>query len=125
MEDARPRPVARRLLVPLAAVGVLVLLGAAAFVARRGEISDDAAPGFERELAPSEVERLEQRLVAAPNDLEARGRLLVHYFTQDSPANRQAHARHALWVVANAPASDLAAMTEGVVEQYRAPEEFP
>jgi hypothetical protein len=61
-------------------------------------------------MTADEAERLEARLTGDPDDLAARGLLLGYYGRRqfDFEAERPARRRHALWVITNAPASDLA-----------------
>jgi beta-lactamase regulating signal transducer with metallopeptidase domain len=108
-----PRPATgwwQRLAVP-SAVGALAafsigmaLLASAAERTPTAETSADRGRG----LAADAVARLEQRLLTQPADLLARQRLLVHYSSQRSPQAKAAEARHALWVITNAPESDVA-----------------
>src|SRR5205823_1855779 len=54
-------------------------------------------------------ERLEQHVRQSPNDLAARGLLLGYYFLRDHYFERErlSRQRHALWVIANAPDSEV------------------
>lgn len=61
-------------------------------------------------MSPDEAAQFESHVVIKPDDLEARWLLLGHYFRRQRqfPAERPARTRHVLWVIANAPGSDLA-----------------
>jgi tetratricopeptide (TPR) repeat protein len=72
----------------------------------------EAAPQPPRSSSVSDVQDLERQLIATPNDLDLRSRVLKGYFLDRSPEGRTARARHALWVIENAPASDLAGSPE-------------
>lgn len=63
-----------------------------------------------RELSPDLVSTLEARLERHPKDLEARAQLIGYFEGQQfrSAEGRQAHARHALWVIRESPRSVLA-----------------
>jgi hypothetical protein len=58
-----------------------------------------------RTMSRSEARRLEHRLKAHPDDVEARARLLGRYFQSASffPPTRRARDRHVLWFVAHRP----------------------
>src|SRR5262245_59385143 len=66
-----------------------------------------AAPGEGTAEAPA-VRDLEKRVAERPDDLALRGQVLQAYFLDHSAEGRKARERHALWVVQNAPDSQLA-----------------
>ena len=62
-----------------------------------------------RDRTRPHAQALEQKLLVARADMEAREWLLGQYYRDPvSPEERQARNRHLLWVIANAPESDLA-----------------
>lgn len=63
-----------------------------------------------RALSPDLVSNLEAHLERHPKDLEARAQLIGYFEGQQfrSAEGRQAHARHALWVIRELPRSVLA-----------------
>jgi tetratricopeptide (TPR) repeat protein len=67
-----------------------------------------------------DVPALEQRLEQEPGDLDARGRLLEHYFMArfEDDAATAAHRRHVLWVIEHRPDSELAGSIYAQVEPY-------
>jgi hypothetical protein len=82
-------------IVGLSLAGALALLGAGA---------PNAA------ATRADVKSLEERLVGRPDDLDARARALQLYVLDRSPEGRAAFARHALWAIENAPASEAAGL---------------
>jgi hypothetical protein len=88
----------------------LVMITAALFslaVPRPAEPGGCPAVGS-RPLSPDEARALEAHVSVQPDDCEARSRLLEHYFLDRTPEGRSARRRHALWVIANAPESEIA-----------------
>jgi hypothetical protein len=77
-----------------------------------------------RSSSSSEAQELERQLLAAPNDLELRSRLLQRYFLDWSPEGRAARSRHALWVIENAPASELAGNPETQFDEILDPDGY-
>lgn len=74
-----------------------------------------------RRPSPSaaQVEQYEAALRASPNDAEARQALLDYYFRTpglDPAAAIAARRRHILWVIENAPASDLAGLPAATID---------
>lgn len=62
-------------------------------------------------MSASEVGSLEDRVVTDPEDLEARGRLLEHYWQAGDAGE---WARHELWLVEHQPESDLHRVPAGL-----------
>ena len=71
------------------------------------EFSDTVRAGMK--LTAEEAEALEARLDRNPEDLQARSRLVVYYFTKSpvDPAARRTHSQHVLWLIRNAPQADV------------------
>jgi hypothetical protein len=101
----------RRLIVPLCSACVAVAL-ASGCAAHKAPKTEAAPQQPSRSSSANEVQELERQLLATPNDLVLRARLLQRYFPDSSPEGRTARARHALWVIENAPASELAGSPE-------------
>ena len=62
------------------------------------------------ELEESDVARLEQRLAANPDDLQARLKLMAYYQRADRSGRLEARAKrvqHALWLIEHHPNSEL------------------
>jgi hypothetical protein len=76
--------------------------------AAAAEAAAASRPPRRSELDPEQRAQLEKHLAERPDDLEAREQLLNHYMLDRTPEGRAIRARHALWVVENAPESDLA-----------------
>lgn len=74
--------------------------------------TDASRPRSPRKLSPLEVEDFEKKVADNPNDLEARERLVTHYFSERGDAVRAVRARHVLWVIANAPDVEIAGRPE-------------
>jgi tRNA A-37 threonylcarbamoyl transferase component Bud32 len=77
-----------------------------------------------RSLPPEELQALEQRLLETPANMEVRGQVLRHYVSASSPEERRARSRHALWVIGNAPRSDLAGSPYASLDERRDPEAY-
>ncbi|MDE0002593.1 MAG: hypothetical protein OXQ29_07850 [Rhodospirillaceae bacterium] len=67
-------------------------------------------PGIDAfNFTAAEADALERQVVSNPQDVAARTRLLGYYTprTAMDPAARRAHGEHLLWLIRNAPASDV------------------
>ena len=71
-------------------------------------------------LSFAEAQRLEQAVERNPNDTAARSRLLDHYYLDKSVDPKDAIAarrRHILWLIENAPESDLAGTSQATIDR--------
>jgi tetratricopeptide (TPR) repeat protein len=79
-----------------------------------------------RKLTDQDAEALEKQLVDQPNDVGARTKLLGYYFGkqfQNRPA-REAKQKHVLWLIENAPASEVLGMPEGSLDAILDPDAY-
>lgn len=71
-------------------------------------------------LSRQEVERLEARLKADPDDLADRARLLGYYFASlrvlGADATMQARRRHILWIIRNHPEAEIAGLSQTTID---------
>ena len=112
-----------RLVVSLCSA-CLVVVGFSACSAHKGPKTQAAPQPPPRPSSMSEVQELERQILATPNDLGLRTRVLQLYALDRSPEGRAARARHALWVIENAPASDLAGSPETAFDHILDPDGF-
>lgn len=113
----------RRLVVSLGSACVAVA-GSSGCSAHRGPNTAGAAAEPHDASSANDVQELERQLLAAPNDLDLRSRLLERYFLDWSPEGRTARSRHALWVIENVPASELAGSPETDFDEILDPDGY-
>ena len=120
--------------VGLGAKALLLVLAAAwAGAASTSERFDEAAMELMRDpdrraemtkpLDPAEAEKLEKKLAEKPDHAESRLRLLNHYRLDKSADGRAAMLRHVVWIVENAPESNMTARVSSV-SKAREPEAY-
>ncbi len=113
----------RRLVVSLYSACVAAA-GFSACSAHKGPKTEAAPQQPPRSSSVSEVQEVERLLLATPNDFDLRSRVLQRYFLDWSPEGRAARARHALWVIENAPASELAGNPETGFDEILDPDGY-
>ena len=72
-------------------------------------------------LSPSEAEALEKKVKNDPSDIEARERLVTHYFSERDDAARAARARHVVWLIAHAPEEEITGGPRAGLDKFRDP----
>jgi TonB family protein len=79
-------------------------------------------PRIRQYLSAEDAEKLEQRLQADPEDLEARAPLLAYYLLKvtqepESARFREARRRHILWLIEHHPESEMAVLSEASLSE--------
>jgi tetratricopeptide (TPR) repeat protein len=73
-----------------------------------------------QDLEPADVEKLEAKLQAQPEDYDARLQLIAYHVRGDRlnrPDSREAHLRHVLWLIQNKPDSDILASPHAQLDE--------
>ncbi len=102
-----------RSLVPIAVLSLYPLLA----VASAEDFRHHAMQG--RDLNPEDVAYLEEKVAADPHDLVARSKLLGYYFGRDFHVDRsirEKRKQHILWLIRNAPETEILASPYGNLE---------
>jgi hypothetical protein len=104
------------LAAPAAVAASILLAGLAALPAQAQPPPPMFSPWYGEslrgilELEETDVPRLEQRLAANPDDLQARLKLMAYYKRADRSGRREdldKRVRHALWLIAHHPESEI------------------
>src|SRR5262245_26339911 len=113
-----------RRLPMLLSLACLALVASSSCSSHKGPNTEMTPQQRPRSSSAGEAQELERQVLAAPNDLELRSRLLQRYFLDWSPEGRAARSRHALWVIENAPASELAGNPETQFDEILDPDGY-
>jgi len=71
-------------------------------------------------LTAEQAEALEKRLDADAHDMQARSQLVVYHHTKSyfDHVSREAHTRHVLWLIENAPGADILADPLATIDPF-------
>jgi hypothetical protein len=100
---------------------LLTCAGAAALAQDALSLSETRALVMSsRRLTAQDVESLEKQVAQNPNDAVARTKLLGYYFGKQfqEPAAREARQKHVLWLIENAPESEVLGIPEGTLDAF-------
>ncbi len=116
----------QRFAVGLAMIGISITITLGALTMAR---SDDKVYRIIRlgdQMSPQDKVALEERVAKQPDDIESRTRLLGYYSIkgrQDADA-RPAVERHIVWLIENAPESEVLGTPYGQIHKLRNPEGY-
>jgi hypothetical protein len=109
--------------------GTVAAAGVAVVLCGGCDLLPPAPPGTDQprpegSLSSAAVAELERTSAERPDALDPRVRLLTHYFLDRSEEGRKARARHALWIIAHAPESEVAGQPYAAFNRWMEPQNY-
>lgn len=105
-------------------VFILMALFSSSPIARGADAHAVARSG--QQMTPEERTALEEKVAKSPNDIESRTKILGYYFIKGrrEPDAKSARQRHVVWLIENAPESEVLGLPYGQLDKALEPEGY-